>query len=211
VSRSITEFWRRWHISLMAFMREYLSLLLLTGRLPAWRRYLNLWIVFLISGFWHGAAWNFLVWGAYYALLLSLEMAWRRRVRLTFPAWISVPATLILVLFGWVLFRADTLPRALAFMGAMCGFGNPAAAATQALFESLQDPAMLTALAAGLLVAWAPFWRGAGFFKDGLAAPGFRASAVALGFRFAVSMILLVASVAALVNGGFNPFIYFRF
>jgi alginate O-acetyltransferase complex protein AlgI len=122
VSCSITEFWRRWHISLSNWMLEYLYVPLGGNRCPHWRNYLNLWIVFLISGFWHGANWSFIVWGAYHGFFLSLEKAIGRRRLERIPRVISNPLTFLIVLFGWVIFRIESIPDALTFIKRMFAF-----------------------------------------------------------------------------------------
>ncbi len=102
ISKSVTEFWRRWHISLSNWMREYLYVPLGGNRVPRWRMYANLWIVFLVSGFWHGASWNFVIWGAIHGGLLTAE-----RLAATFrlPRWptaLAIPRTFCLVLVAWI-------------------------------------------------------------------------------------------------------------
>ena len=109
-AKSVTEFWQRWHITLSNWMRLYLYIPLGGNRVAPWRLYVNLWIVFVISGFWHGAAWNFILWGAYYGFLLTLEkFCDRRGWTLPAPAAVKQLLTFILVMNAWVLFRADSL------------------------------------------------------------------------------------------------------
>ena len=116
ISGSITEFWRRWHITLSAWMRDYLYLPLGGNRVPPARLYFNLAVVFLLSGLWHGAAWNFVVWGAFHGLFLVLERLflgeWLRRAG-RLPA---VAFTFFITLIGWALFRAETLGSALDYI-----------------------------------------------------------------------------------------------
>ncbi len=204
ISRSITEFWRRWHMSLSNWMREYLYLPLGGNRRGSARTYLNLWIVFLISGFWHGAAWNFVAWGAFHGFFLCCEkMVGKERVG-RIPAWAAVPATFVVVLFSWVLFRAPTLEYALAYAGRMLALGAPAAGAV--LGFGLRHQMLL---AAALVICFGPALKPHPFdfmrLDPGRARPG---QALA---RFAAAMILLVWSAAVLATSSFNPFIYFRF
>jgi len=128
LARSIASFWRRWHISLSTWFRDYLYIPLGGNRVPQWRVYSNLLIVFLVSGLWHGAAWHFVIWGGLHGLLLLLEVAlsgallWeaRRNGRaeaLQVPATVSIFATFHLVLFSWIFFRANTLADALLIVG----------------------------------------------------------------------------------------------
>jgi alginate O-acetyltransferase complex protein AlgI len=214
ISASFTEFWRRWHMSLSNFMREYLYIPLGGGRAGPLRSYANLWIVFLVSGFWHGAAWNFVVWGAYHGLFLSLDKLWQRTARRPPPRALAVPATFLLVLVGWVFFRADTLARALGYLGAMLGAAVPtpaAAASARAALHTLADPPVAAALLIAVAAALAPLWRAEAWFRDWPPAltpsVAWRRTTVC----FLLSVILLVASAAALAAGLFNPFIYFRF
>lgn len=204
ISRSITEFWRRWHMSLSNWMREYLYLPLGGNRRGAARTYLNLWIVFLISGFWHGAAWNFVAWGAFHGFFLCLDkLAGKERLG-RIPAWAAVPATFVVVLFSWVLFRAPTLEYALAYAGRMLTLGAPAAGAV--LGFGLRHQVLLVA---ALVICFGPVLKPHPFdfmrLDPGRARPG---QALA---RFAAAMILLVWSAAVLATSSFNPFIYFRF
>ena len=117
LSRTFTEFWQRWHISLSRFMRDYLFLPLGGNRRGPIRGYANLWIVFLLSGLWHGAAWTFVVWGAYQGLFLSLDRLFWGRVALRLPRLITVPINFLLLNIGWAFFRAADLEGALAFLG----------------------------------------------------------------------------------------------
>lgn len=207
VARGMGEFWRRWHISLGNFMREYLYLPLGGNRVAPARRYFNLWLVFLISGFWHGAAWNFVVWGAWHGVWISLDKLLKSRPRhRPAPGWLAVPTTFLLVLIGWVFFRAENLAAAVGFLRAMAGLG----AAPQPL-DTLADARLLTALAAGSAVAWAPLVTGRPLWRDWSIAGDAPRPLLGLVPRTAATLLLLAASALPLYLGGFNPFIYFRF
>ncbi len=128
MARSIAGFWQRWHISLSTWFRDYLYIPLGGNRVPKWRWYSNLFLVFLVSGLWHGAAWHFVVWGTLHGLLVVLEVAlggatlWGarrlgRQEPLHVPATISIFATFHLVLLTWIFFRANTLADALLIVG----------------------------------------------------------------------------------------------
>ena len=119
-SQSITELWQRWHISLSSVLRDYLYFPLGGNRRGERRTYLNLLIVMLLGGLWHGAKWNFVAWGAYHGALLVFER-WRGKTSLysRWPAPVRVGATFVLMLFSWVLFRADNLTLASRYFGAM--------------------------------------------------------------------------------------------
>jgi len=112
------EFWRRWHISLSTWIRDYLYLPLGGNRGSTLRVYVNLWICFLASGLWHGAAWTFVVWGMYQGLFLTLERLFLARVLVRLPRLAGVLLTFLAVTIGWVLFRAPALPTAAAYLNA---------------------------------------------------------------------------------------------
>ena len=205
-----TDFWRRWHISLSSWMREYLYLPLGGNRVPAWRAVANLWIVFLISGFWHGAAWNFIVWGAYHGLFLSFDKLRRHLRPKPPPRVLAVPLTFILVLIGWVFFRSENLGLAITYLGAMAGRFADTAAGAGAMRDMLADPTLLLALAVGSLTAIAPLL-GAGALRDWRIASPVRAEGRKLVARSLISLLLLLFCLMSLMSGNFNPFIYFRF
>jgi len=120
VSRSITEFWQRWHITLGRWMRDYLYIPLGGNRVRPSRLYLNLCTVFVLSGFWHGAAWSFVAWGAYHGLFLILDRLFLLRFYQKLGEWSVLPTFLITVV-GWVFFRADNLSAALTYLSRLVG------------------------------------------------------------------------------------------
>jgi alginate O-acetyltransferase complex protein AlgI len=203
ISASMTEFWRRWHISLSSWFRDYLYYPLGGNRISPARTYLNLWIVFLLCGLWHGAAWNFVVWGAAHGSLLVLERLGFSRVLERMP---SVPRHIYVVLavmFTWVLFRQDDLGNAMRYFGAMLGVQsslvNPAP-----LHRFLHDDVVL-AIVVGI-VASGPYGkrlleRIGSVLRVGEIQIGQLAGLVALFFLVSLS----------LAAGAYNPFIYFRF
>jgi len=198
---SITEFWRRWHMTLSNWFRDYVYIPMggSRGGLIATQR--NLWIVFLLTGIWHGAAWTFVVWGVFHGGLLVLERV--LGLRQAEGAWrpFRRAVTLLLIMMGWVVFRADSLPDALAFYAALVRFEDMSLGA--ALHAALDNRAVLTlALASAVVVlpAHVSGWR----LLNGpgrLAGLG-RASVLAGGVAYA--MILTVA-------GSFTAFLYFQF
>ena len=128
---SITDFWRRWHISLSTFLRDYLYVPLGGNRKGPRRTYINLTIVMLLGGLWHGASWVFVIWGAYHGLLLAFER-WRGKESLysRLPRVVRVGITFVLVLFSWVLFRCPTLDSAIGYFGALFGLAGAKGGAT---------------------------------------------------------------------------------
>lgn len=208
ISRSVTEFWRRWHISLSNFMREYLYVPLGGNRVPPWRLYANLWIVFLASGFWHGASWNFVIWGALHGGILTAE---RLAAKLRLPRWpmaMAVPRTFCLVLVAWVFFRAWDLSQAVCFLGVMAT-GSADATVTVSDLVSPQAACMLGVAA---LLCFSPLFSGSyHYLNDWAIGPKSRHAGLKLAFRSACGVTLLLASATALMSSQFHPFIYFRF
>jgi len=203
-SHSITEFWRRWHMSLSSWFRDYLYIPLGGNRLGALRTYANLWIVFLVTGLWHGAAWTFILWGAWHGLLLALERAtgWRDRRFTAVPAVIAARTlTLLLVMAGWVLFRAPDLAAAAGYYAALAtpdlaGLSDPVsrAASNRALF--------VLALATLVFVLPRAFRMPDLMLRDGAAGRAGRVLVLGIGYPYALTLI---------VAGAFTAFIYFQF
>jgi alginate O-acetyltransferase complex protein AlgI len=206
ISRNFTEFWRRWHISLSNFMKEYLYVPLGGNRASELRTYVNLWVVFLVSGFWHGAAWNFIVWGAYHGFFLSLDKLFRKSWGGRIPACLAIPSTFVLIMFGWVFFRAETLPAALAYFRALFGWAGPSPVPA---LGALLDPRAIAVLVVAALASFLPALRIGRLDLDSLSF-----ETLGLGGWIgagALALVLLVLSSMSLAAGGFNPFIYFRF
>jgi alginate O-acetyltransferase complex protein AlgI len=131
ISKSIQEFWRRWHISLSSWFRDYLYIPLGGNRKGPYRTYFNLFFVFLITGFWHGASWNFVVWGLFHGMFLIIERLGLGKLLAKTWAPINHSYVILVAMVGWVFFRADDLPLALEYLGAMFSFslGNDQAMA----------------------------------------------------------------------------------
>jgi len=197
-ARSVTEFWRRWHMTLSRWFRDYLYIPLGGNRAGAARTYLNLLLVFALCGLWHGAAYSFLAWGLWHGLLLVIERLPRNRLGFA-PAGIAGwAATMLCVIVGWVIFRAPTLEAAMHHLLAMSGLG------AQGGGIPLPVPDKLLVLAVGVVASLAPagWWRAA---VDRLGPRG-REAALSAG-----ALALFLYSSALIAANGFNPFIYFRF
>jgi alginate O-acetyltransferase complex protein AlgI len=206
ISRSIREFWRRWHISLSNWFRDYLYIPLGGNQRGARRAYLNLVIVFLLCGLWHGASWPFVLWGAWHGLFLVAERAGLERP-LARIGFVSHVYALLVIMGGWVLFRCDTLTHAIDYYAALLGFaqGDPW---RRPLAEVL-DPLLATTLVIAAIFA-TPLARIIGEWRERVSLAGVRGNAVLaldLGWLGAV----FVAAAAFLAAGTYNPFIYFRF
>lgn len=199
ISRSITEFWRRWHISLTTWIRDYLYIPLGGNRGSALLTYRNLWICFLLSGLWHGASWNFVLWGAYNGLFLTLDRLFLERWLQRSGAVIATIATLLIVMLGWVIFRSPDTAHLGGFFAALAGFGQATAWLPPPI--SVLGTAALGA-ALSLIPALPAFgslgaaWRRSGMLR--------LAGYVGLG---ALGTIAIARAVAI----PFQPFIYFRF
>lgn len=200
-SKSITEFWRRWHISLGTWFREYVYIPLGGNRKGIGRQMVNIAIVWLLTGLWHGAYWNFVLWGAYYGILLVMEkLAMRLPVKL--PAAIGHIYTMVVVMFGWSLFSWQDMADSTAFMKTMflqAGSG-------------MFDKHTLYLLSSNFLLLIFAAIGSSSLLKRVAADRGFPEGTVRRGIAgilFVVSVMVL--SIAMLVNSSYNPFLYFRF
>jgi alginate O-acetyltransferase complex protein AlgI len=209
VARSITEFWRRWHISLSTWFRDYLYIPLGGNRGSPARTYANLLLVFFLCGLWHGAAFNFVVWGLFHGVFLVVE-------RVGLGAWLARRASilrhayvLLAVMVGWVFFRANNLTQASAFLKAMSGLqrGRPEAHHV----DLWLDPVLATALVCGVIGAM-PWLRKAVAWQRGLEERGRPALGLTIEVAGLIGLALvLFASALELSSNSYNPFIYFRF
>jgi alginate O-acetyltransferase complex protein AlgI len=208
-SRSVREFWRRWHISLSTWFRDYLYLPLGGSRKSPARVALNLWIVFLLCGLWHGASWNFVVWGAFHGLFLSLERTLLRARVARLPALPARAYTLLVVMVGWVWFRAETLAGSVAMLRALVGFGTgDGVVHNVALFADMRVWLALGAAALGATSIPARLARRvAAGLPERTAPVEFGARATALAGLTG----LLVVCLSVVASDTYNPFIYFRF
>jgi alginate O-acetyltransferase complex protein AlgI len=197
-SHSITEFWRRWHISLSSFLRDYLYVPLGGNRRGGRRTYLNLMIVMLLGGLWHGAALHYVVWGALHGGWLALERALgKRSLWSALPGPLQVVATFTLVTVGWVFFRAADLSAALRYLGHMLGAGDVQDGATL-LSGVIYQPYYVLCMAVAAAVVWAGRQSWDWTRELGLT-------------KAAICLALLWAASATLFSQAFNPFIYFIF
>jgi alginate O-acetyltransferase complex protein AlgI len=197
-SASITEFWQRWHISLSTWLREYLYIPLGGNRKSPTRTAVNLAIVMLLGGLWHGASWNFVMWGAIHGILLGSErLIGKKPFYHMLPRGLRIVATFILVLIAWVFFRAESFAGAFAYLGSMFGL-TPVPATSLLLDGLLYTPYSLLAMAAAALIVW---W-----------APQTWDWSKEMGVaKVATVMLVFVFSVAVLSMQSYNPFIYFNF
>lgn len=199
LSESITDLWRRWHISLSSVLRDYLYFSLGGNRKGEGRTYFNLALVMVLGGLWHGAKWNFVVWGAFHGVLLALER-WRGKHSLYefLPRPGRIGFTFLLMLFSWVLFRADSLTAALDYFRAMFGVA-PVGNVAPLLAATIYTPYHLMVLAICTGLVFQP-----------LQAHDWARSPVTWG-RTAALVPLFAFSLVAMFTQAFNPFLYFQF
>ncbi len=197
-SESITEFWRRWHISLSSFLRDYLYIPLGGNRKGPRRTYVNLAVVMLLGGLWHGANWTFVVWGAYHGGLLVLERALgKQSLYHRLPRPVRILATFVLVLFSWVLFRAGNLGEAVRYLGAMFG-GAPLHASTALLGAVIYTRGYWLLMGLCALLAFSPV-------------QGFDWAKRITWPKVVILAVLFYLSIATMFVQAFNPFLYFQF
>ncbi len=202
-SGSISEFWRRWHITLGQFMKYYLYIPLGGNRVSSHARlYVNLIVVFLLSGLWHGASWNFVIWGAWHGLFLILDRIFLLKILEKAGKWLSVPFTYLVVLVGWVFFRVEDFSAAISYLEKMFSF-------TSQTSPGRFDRHFIITLIIGFLFAFLT-----------LSNPGKKLEKLTFYTSynnkthiavFLLSIVLLVICSAYLTASDFNPFIYFRF
>jgi alginate O-acetyltransferase complex protein AlgI len=202
ISQSISEFWRRWHITLGRFMKDYLYIPLGGNRVPAWRIYFNLWVVFLISGLWHGAAWNFVIWGAFHGLFLVADKIFLLKIYKTIGKVPSIIITYFIVVVSWVFFRADTLTEAVNYLEIMFSFSGG--------YDNIYFDSKFISII--IIAIFFSFW--GGFRKiekwqERLFAQDQKSRTIIMMSIFAILFFLI--SLSAINSSGFNPFIYFRF
>ena len=202
ISKNISEFWRRWHITLGRFMKDYLYIPLGGNRISIPRMYLNLWMVFLISGLWHGAAWNFVIWGAFHGLFLVLDRLFLLKFYNKIGKIPSIIITFIITLIGWVLFRAQNLGYAWMFIKKMF---TPDMEGVTISFDSR----FYTILAFAVFFAFWGGFKNIEKWQERLYAKDQKNRRIIL--MVIISVLLVIISVSAVTSQGFNPFIYFRF
>ena len=197
---SVTDFWRRWHISLSVWFREYVYIPLGGNRCSVLRHILNMLVVWLLTGLWHGAAWNFVLWGLYYGLLLILEKYAFRHFLDRIPRTVRQIMTFLLALIGWIIFRTENLAALGQYLSVFFSFRF---SGTGAFFMSNADalsPLYLLPLAILGCFPWKQRIR-----------KRFRNSDLVTGLGFACALLIWIVSVALLLGDSYNPFIYFRF
>lgn len=201
-AKSITEFWRRWHITLGNWMRNYLYIPLGGNRVQSQSRlYFNLWLVFLASGLWHGASWSFIFWGAYHGLFLILERSFLLKFYQTIGKWPSVVCCFFIVLIGWVFFRIESISDAFFYLSRMFAF------------DSIKDFefhfSYLFYLLLAFIFSWFTLTSRGNLIQQTIYFKSFtnRMHIYMMG----IMLSLFAICISMIASSGFNPFIYFRF
>ena len=202
LSKSITEFWRRWHISLGTWFREYVYIPLGGNRKGPARHVVNILAVWMLTGIWHGAGWNFLAWGLYFGVLLILEKFVLLRYLERLPAWAGHFYALMFVYVGWVLFAFDGLGQGQAYLASMFGFTGVPLADRHTWYLAYNYGVVLLA---GVIGAGTWPLRLAGRVRENISRPCW------IVLENLCLLLLFVVCVAYLVDAGYNPFLYFRF
>ncbi len=197
IARSVTDFWRRWHMSLSGWFREYVYIPLGGNRVTVPRHILNLMIVWGLTGLWHGAAWNFVFWGLYYGVLLVIEKYLIGKYIAKAPVWVQHVYAMVIVIIGWVFFSSATLGKAMDTLSIMFGVGAPAFINMHTIYL-LRTNILL--LIAGVLVSGPRPMEKFRKLEE-------RSPILCLVCIFAI----LVLSTACLIYSSYNPFLYFRF
>ena len=199
ISRSITEFWRRWHISLGTWFREYVYIPLGGNRKGPRRQIVNMLIVWLCTGIWHGAGWNFLLWGLYYFLFLMLEKTFLLKHLNNSRVWSRI-YTLAVVLVGWVLFAIEDMSLVRSYLQAMAGIGVPVFTGSAVYYLTTLAPLLAFGIIGSTPLPRTLYRKLTK--KDNVPAAALAGVLLVAGF---------LASTAYLVAGTYNPFLYFRF
>lgn len=202
ISGSITEFWRRWHISLGSWFRDYVYIPLGGNRVSRGRWLFNILVVWFLTGFWHGASWNFVVWGLLFAVILAAEKLWTLKY-LEQTKILRHVYVIAIVMMSFVLFNAESFGTAISDIGAMFGAGELPLCSPETLYYLKSYGIVFLMAASGAT----PFWT---WLVAGIRKIRFGETIVGAAELFALAGLLLLCT-AYLVDGSFNPFLYFRF
>ncbi len=200
ISKSITEFWRRWHMSLSTWFRDYVYIPLGGNRCSKLKQLRNIFVVWFLTGFWHGASWNYILWGIYYFVLLMIEKTFLLDKLKKAPAFVSHIYTLFFILFGWLLFVFEDLSAGFVWLGNMFGVGTIQAVSAGDVYNLVRNLAFFVILAVAATPLPKKLYR-----KLTEKSNSARIVASAGG------IVMLLVCMAYLVDSSFNPFLYFRF
>lgn len=208
IASSVQDFWRRWHMSLSAWFRDYVYIPLGGNRTSTGRMYFNLVLVFFLCGLWHGASWTFVVWGLFHGLFLVIERVGLAARLQTLPRAIRHGYLLLVVMVGWVFFRAETFSSALVMLRALAGLGGHLPTPYSPAWY-LTPQLLVTLLAGGIgstpILASLRRWRDRGDHLAPLPSAAWDVAVVT------ALLVVFVGAIAQSAAGTYNPFIYFRF
>ncbi|CEP38734.1 MBOAT family O-acyltransferase [Paraclostridium sordellii] len=201
VAKSVTEFWRRWHISLSSWFREYVYIPLGGNRCSTMAQLRNLFVVWALTGLWHGADWNFILWGLYYGLILVIEKFLLKNILEAMPNLIKHIYTMVLVMVGWTFFGIDSIQKSLEYLKVMFLLnGNPIIDSTFLYYLFTNLILLIILILCSTPIVNKVFKK---IIQNG--------KMKGVVFATSVQFILLFVSIAYLVNETYNPFLYFRF
>lgn len=210
ISKSITEFWRRWHITLSTWFREYLYIPLGGNRRGRTRQIWNLFVVWSLTGLWHGASWNFVLWGIYYFILLTIEKIFLGEKLEQLPGWLQHVYTCLVVLFGWVIFANENIADLGRYFLTMFG-ANGALYNQTAIYQWYTHIPLLIVLIIGSTKLPKQLLRKGWTRLKLIDAISSRQEQIRFVAASIFTVLVLYCSVAFLVSGSYNPFLYFRF
>lgn len=201
ISRSITEFWRRWHITLGSWFRDYVYIPLGGNRCSIWKHLRNLLIVWALTGFWHGASWNFILWGLYFAIILIIEKYVLSSYLVRLPKVIAHIYTMLLVMISWVIFYFEDLGKGANYIRSMFGLGNIPLWNKDGIYYLL-NYGIIFLIAAYCSTPqakkWVSYHREVASFRESI-------------FKSCFYIVVFIMCIAYLVDSSYNPFLYFRF
>ena len=211
ISKSIQEFWRRWHISLSNWFRDYLYIPLGGNRIGTKRTYVNLFLVFLTTGLWHGASWNFIVWGLFHGLFLIIERIGFKSILDKLPKFIRHTYTLLIVIIGWVFFKSVDLSYSIGFLKALIGYYNGWDYKVLINFDNLTLGAFAMAILISMPIFTKTFSRFSIDLKNPMADNVIITSDLKGIITWGLLMLLLITCIFQIASNSYSPFIYFRF
>ena len=200
ISTSLNEFWKRWHITLTSFFRDYVYIPLGGNRISEYRTYLNILIIFALSGFWHGASYNFLIWGVYNALFLILERFVLKKYLDNLPKFLSIFYTIVVWSFGMVIFYFEDMSKIIPFIQTL-GIAPAFVLENRGIIETIYNPYFVIVFVASILFC-TPFFD---YLDKKMAEKDL------IFISDLIIILLFIYAIMDMVASGYNPFIYFRF
>ncbi len=201
ISQSVSEFWRRWHITLGSWFKSYVYFPLGGNRVSTWKVYRNLFVVWFLTGLWHGASWNFIAWGLYFGLLIILEKLFLGKLLLKLPKWARITYAFLMAVFGWVFFEIMSFSDILAYFSAMFGLNGAGFANGYSLYVIATNGLLYILCIVG----------STRFFDNTVLRLWRKAPRVTPLAMSAVQVVTFLVCIAFLVTATYNPFLYFRF